>query len=209
MPRRPRRFSAWELGPEALARRLLGCTLVARLRGAEVRGVIVETEAYLGPHDRGSHTWAGRRTPRNESMHLPGGHAYVYRCYGVHWCLNVVAAPEGVGCAVLIRALDPAGGVRLMASRRPGVEEARLCAGPGRLCRALGITGALDGEDLRRSRRVFILDGTATAPVRASSRIGLGCGGLWARRRLRFSLAGHPAVSIPVPGERRPRRGRR
>ena len=96
MPRRPRRFSAWELGPEALARRLLGCTLVARLRGAEVRGVIVETEAYLGPHDRGSHTWAGRRTPRNESMHLPGGHAYVYRCYGVHWCLNVVAAPEGV-----------------------------------------------------------------------------------------------------------------
>lgn len=112
-----------------------------------VGGTIAEVEAY-DHEDPAAHGFGNRRTPRNASMFLPGGHAYVYRSYGVHWCLNLVCGEEGTASAVLVRALEPLAGLDAMRARR-GVDRARLlCAGPGRVCQALGVTRAHDGLPL-------------------------------------------------------------
>src|ERR1700704_4701064 len=124
----------------SVARDLIGVVLLVD----GVGGMIVEAEAY-DPTDPASHSYEGRRTPRNESMFGPAGQAYVYRSYGVHWCLNFVC---GGGGAALIRALEPVAGLNAMQKRRGPVKPTQLCAGPGRLTQALGITGALDGKPL-------------------------------------------------------------
>jgi DNA-3-methyladenine glycosylase len=114
-----------------------------------VGGTIVEVEAY-DHEDPAAHGFGNRRTARNASMFLSGGHVYVYRSYGVHWCLNLVCEPAGVAAAVLVRALEPTAGLDEMQARR-GVEDVRLlCSGPGRLCQALGVTRAHDGLPLDR-----------------------------------------------------------
>jgi len=114
-----------------------------------VGGVIVEVEAY-DHEDPAAHGFGNRRSERNASMFLPGGHAYVYRSYGIHWCLNVVCGEEGVAEAVLLRALEPTRGLDVMRARRGLHQERLLCAGPGRLCQALGVTKAHDGLPLDR-----------------------------------------------------------
>lgn len=129
--------SVHEVAPE-----LIGCTLLVD----GVGGRIVEVEAY-DHEDPASHGYRGP-TSRNRSMFGPPGHAYVYRSYGIHWCLNMVCGEDGVPEAVLVRALEPAHGLERMCERR-GLDEPRLlCAGPGRLCQALGITGEADGLQL-------------------------------------------------------------
>jgi DNA-3-methyladenine glycosylase len=126
--------------PHSVAPELIGAGLY--LDG--VGGVIVEVEAY-DHEDPAAHGFGNRRTERNASMFLGGGHIYVYRSYGIHWCLNIVCGEPGVAGAVLIRALRPTLNVHTMRERR-GVRDVRnLCSGPGKLCQALGITREHDG----------------------------------------------------------------
>jgi DNA-3-methyladenine glycosylase len=118
---------------------LVGCTLLVD----GVGGTVVEVEAY-DHEDPASHGFRGR-TERNRSMFGLPGLAYVYRSYGVHWCLNLVCEDEGVASAVLVRALEPNHGLERMRSRRGAEDPRLLCSGPGRLCQALGVTGDHDG----------------------------------------------------------------
>jgi DNA-3-methyladenine glycosylase len=138
-----------QLGREFFARsvhdvapELVGCTLLVE----GVGGRIVEVEAYDG-EDPASHGYGGP-TERNRSMFGPPGHAYVYRSYGVHWCLNLVCDQAGRAEAVLVRALEPTEGLDVMRERRGVTDERLLCSGPGRLCQALGVTRAHDGLPL-------------------------------------------------------------
>ncbi len=138
MPTRLRRSffarSVHEVAPE-----LIGATLL--LKG--VGGVIIEVEAYHHT-DPAAHSFRGP-TERNAIMFGPAGYAYVYRSYGIHWCLNFVCEPKGSASAVLIRALMPTERLAVMRRRRGIADERLLCSGPGRLCQALGITGKHDG----------------------------------------------------------------
>ena len=128
-------------GPAAAARRLLGCLLISEI-GSRTALVIAETEAYGGPDDPASHAFAGP-TARNRSMFGEAGTWYVYRSYGVHWCLNLVTGPAGEGQAVLLRGGRPTEGEAMMRSRRGRPDH--LTDGPGKLTQALGITGEQDG----------------------------------------------------------------
>jgi len=168
-----------------VARALIGATLLVD----GVGGVIVETEAY-DETDPASHCFRGR-TARNASMFGPPGHAYVYRSYGLHWCLNFVCATAS---GVLIRALEPTIGLDRMAERRGTAELRRLCAGPGRLCQALGIDIALDGRSLYRPP--FGLWCGEQAVVDTGPRIGIsrGIDTPW-----RFGLRGSRFLSRPMP----------
>jgi len=154
-----------------------------------VGGRIVEVEAY-DQEDPASHAFRGR-TARNGSMFGPPGHAYVYRAYGVHWCLNLVCDVEGRAEAALIRALEPTHGLAVMRARR-GVEAARaLCSGPGKLCQALAVTGAHDGMAL--DEPPFVLRARRSEPTIVSGpRIGISQA---AERSWRYALAGSPFLS--------------
>ncbi len=156
-----------------------------------VGGRLVELEAYT-PDDPASHAYRGR-TARNGAMFGPSGHAYVYRSYGIHWCLNLVCEPEGVASALLVRALEPLAGLEEMRARR-GLDDSRLlCSGPGRLCQALGITGAHDG--LALDRPPFELRSVRERhEIAIGPRIGLTKA---AERPWRFGLAGSPYLSRP------------
>ncbi|HET7567117.1 MAG TPA: DNA-3-methyladenine glycosylase [Gaiellaceae bacterium] len=164
---------------------LIGATLLVD----GVGGVVVEVEAY-DQEDPASHGFAGR-TARNASMFGPPGHAYVYRSYGIHWCLNLVCEAEGRAEAVLIRALQPTAGLDAMQARR-GVEDVRaLCSGPGKLCQALAVTREHDG--LRLDRPPFELHARERVPeIVTGPRIGITKA---AELTWRYGLAGSPFVS--------------
>ena len=149
-----------------MARDLLGATLLVD----GVGGVIVEVEAYA-PGDPASHSYSGP-TRRNATMFGPPGHVYVYRSYGIHWCANAVCEEEGVGAAVLLRALEPTSGIDRMRERRGLDDSALLCSGPGRLAQALGLTGDDDGHPLDRLP-FEVLSATIPVEVAATPRIGI------------------------------------
>jgi DNA-3-methyladenine glycosylase len=183
--------SVHEVAPD-----LVGTTLLVD----GVGGTIVEVEAY-DHEDPAAHGYRGR-TARNASMFGPPGHAYVYRSYGIHWCLNLVCEEEGVASAVLLRALEPTQRIDAMRSRR-GLEDARLlCAGPGRLCQALDITREHDGLPL--DEPPFRLEGRQReVDVVSGARVGISrAAGLpW-----RYGLAGSRYLSRPLREERKTRK---
>lgn len=176
-----------EVAPE-----LVGATLLVD----GVGGRIVEVEAYA-VGDPASHGFKGR-SPARESMFGPPGRAYVYRSYGVHWCLNFVCGDEGSPEAVLVRALEPTRGLEAMAARR-GLDDPRLlCAGPGRLCQALGVTREHDG--LALDRPPFELRARRDeAEILAGPRIGLTVA---VEQPWRYVLAGSRFLSRPAPKRR-------
>ena len=171
-----------EVAPE-----LIGATLLVD----GVGGTIVEVEAY-DQEDPASHGFGGR-TARNGAMFGPPGHAYVYRSYGIHWCLNLVCDVEGSAEAVLIRALEPTDGLDAMRIRRRVVEPRALCSGPGKLCEALGVTREHDGLPL--DRPPFELRARASAPeVVTGPRIGITKA---AEQVWRYGLRDSPFLSRP------------
>jgi DNA-3-methyladenine glycosylase len=171
-----------------VAEELIGATFLFDGIG----GRIVELEAYHH-EDPAAHGYRGR-TARNTSMFGPPGHAYVYRSYGIHWCVNFVCEPEGVADAVLIRALEPTHGLALMKRRRGLDDERLLCAGPGRLCQALGITREHDGLPL--DRPPFRLEPRAEPPeIVRGPRIGISRA---AELPWRYGLAGSRYLSRPL-----------
>ncbi len=184
---------------EGVAIALLGATLIAVAPdGAHVAGRIVETEAYLGLDDPACHSFHGRRTARVASLYLPAGHAYVYRSYGVHWCLNVVTRDERRPEAVLIRAVRPEVGQATMRARRgERVADVELARGPGNLTRAFGIDDAHDG--VRVDDGPLWIAGGDGAPtptdVAVGPRIGIGPKNPARDWPLRFWLRDEPAVS--------------
>jgi DNA-3-methyladenine glycosylase len=181
--RLPRRF--YDRDTVEVARELLGMHLVHIQDGIARVGRIVETEAYLGPHDRAAHSARGL-TPRTRVMFGPPGHAYVYLVYGMHHCFNVVTEAEGHAAAVLVRAVEPVANV------------VGRTQGPGLLCRALGIDRRLSGADLL-GEELFIARpqrGEPLAIVRRP-RVGVDYAGAWARRLLRFYINGNRCVSRP------------
>jgi DNA-3-methyladenine glycosylase len=182
----------------SIARALLGCVLWRRVRTKTLAARLVEVEAYLGANDPASHARRGLRSPRNESMYLEGGHAYVYFSYGMHWCLNVVTQEADIAEAILLRAGQPLHGTETMWKRRPKARRERdLMNGPGKLCAAMRIDGKLDGEPLDGDR--LFLTGrdieVRDEDIAVSPRIGVDGAADAAHWPLRFFLRGNPYVS--------------
>lgn len=184
-----------------LSKALLGKYLVTDIDGQRTSGKIVETEAYRGPDDKACHAYDFRRTKRTEVMYLPGGHAYVYLCYGIHHLFNVVTAGKDQPQAVLIRAIEPIEGIELMCKRRNMKKPARrLTAGPGTLSQALGITTALSGIDMLKTDSPIWLEdrGEIITPNQliASPRIGVAYAEECALWDWRFRIANSSWTSL-------------
>jgi|YelNatPaOPRAMG01_1025707.scaffolds.fasta_scaffold21497_3 DNA-3-methyladenine glycosylase len=176
-----------------VARDLLGCILVHQTDGNILAGRIVETEAY-GPDDPANHAWRGQ-TRRNRAMFGPFGHAYVYKIYGMYYCLNAVTYPEGVGEAVLIRAVEPLAGIEMM-KRNRGVEDTRkLCSGPGKLCQAFGIDSKFNHAPLTEGSLRICSGKREPIDVITTPRIGISQG---AELPWRFCIANSPFLSKTV-----------
>jgi len=205
---RPLARAFFERPVDELAIALLGCRFVRRWpEGTLSAGSIVEVEAYGGPEDRASHARSGR-TARNATMFGPVGHAYVYRVYGLHHCLNVVGGEPGTVGAVLVRAIKPEGDPAAIRARRdrpdrPPMAIARLASGPGNVGRAFGLDLGLDGADLTDPVSIWLeANGRPPTPatVAHGPRIGVAYAGpAWAELPRRFGLRGHAALSRPFP----------
>ena len=178
----------------ALARYLIGKLVIRQLPEGRVSGRIVETEAYV-VGDAAGHGFRGM-TPRNRSLFLERGHAYVYRAYGVSWMLNVSSEAAGTGTGVLIRALEPLEGIEVMRLNRGNERLRDLTRGPGRLAMAMRIDRSLDGLDLCRQGPLWLAhDDREQGEIGQSIRIGISKD---ADRPLRFYLRGSPFVSGPA-----------
>lgn len=179
----PRKF--YQQDTISLAKALLGKRLVFVTRGKRRSGIIVETEAYLGAEDPACHTWKNRKSGKNKSMYLTGGHSYIYLIYGMHYCFNVVSRTEKEPEAVLIRAIEPEENITLRTD------------GPGRLCKAMGLKRNHDGLDLL-GKTIFIENIGRVLPeseIGASPRIGVDYAGDAAKWPLRFYWKGSGYLS--------------
>ena len=177
---------------DVVAKELLGCHLATVIGGRLTQGRIVETEAYMGPDDPASHSHGGRRTNRNSAMYLRYGTIYVYFIYGVHWCFNVVTGAKDHGAAVLVRAIEPTHGLDTMRSRRNQTSVEMLCAGPARLCQAMGIDGSHNGRRLDLAGISVLEADSPSASIDVSPRVGISRAKDWP---LRFTESGSKWLS--------------
>jgi DNA-3-methyladenine glycosylase len=191
--RLPRAF--FERPSAEVARDLLGKVLFRRAGDGLMAGRIVETEAYGGEDDPGSHAFRGP-TQRNAVMFGAAGRIYLYRSYGIHACMNVVCEGEEQASAVLIRALEPLIGIAVMERHRAGRSTRELCNGPGKLCEALEIALADNGVDLEGDEIWIEDDGAHPPKIASSARVGLSRG---KEMQLRFFVAGNEYVSRGRP----------
>jgi DNA-3-methyladenine glycosylase len=191
--RLPRAF--FEQPTVEVARQLLGKYLVRIDSAGTMAGMILETEAYVGPDDKASHASRGR-TLRTGLMFGPAGFTYIYLIYGMHHCLNIVTEPEDYPAAVLIRALEPSDGIELMQKRRPILDVRRLTNGPGKLCQAFGIDRQLNGLDICGETLFIEARGSRHIDIVVTARVGVDYAGPWKEKPWRFYIAGHPGVSL-------------
>lgn len=188
----------YDRATELVARDLLGAVIECTTPQGITRGRIVETEAYLGPDDPACHAAAGL-TARTQHLFGPPGLAYVYLIYGMYWCFNAVTRERGHGAAVLVRAVHPMDGLDLMRQRRPKVAKERdLTNGPGKLCLAMGIVGAMSGTSLREGPVVLRRgESVSDADVEVTPRVGITQAADWP---LRYLVRGDPFVSTTPKG---------
>lgn len=177
-----------------VAKQLLGKYLVRKHPEGETIGRIVETEAYVGPHDLACHASKGR-TARTEVMFGPAGHAYVYFIYGFYNMLNLVTEVKDYPAAVLIRAVEPVTGVELMKARRKSNMLRSLASGPGKLCQAFAVDRTLNGTNLGGTILYVEDRGEPTPKFRATTRIGVDYAGKWKDKPYRYLVRGSEFVS--------------
>lgn len=187
-----------------IARDLVGKELFTNVDGIICGGTIVETEAYRGPDDRGSHAYMNRMTPRNKMMYESGGKVYMYICYGIHDMLNIVTGSEGMSHAILIRAIEPHTGIETMRERRNLFgHDKRLCQGPGALAKALGLKKHFNGTDILGDE-IWIEDSSKVyrdKEIVAAPRVGMNFEGPYKTIPWRFYVKANPFVSRPLKKE--------
>jgi len=174
-----------------VAKELLGKFIIRRWRGKLLIGKIVETEVYIGPQDKASHAYLGKKTPRNLAEYLIGGHIYIYLVYGMYWQLNISTSQAGKPECVLIRALEPVSPLKY---------RGKLAAnGPGKLCQWLKLDKSFYGEDVVKSKKIWLAGGKEKikkSNIIASKRIGIDYAGeYWANKKWRFYIKNNPFVS--------------
>ena len=182
----------------SLARSLLGKCLHTKINGQHTAGIIVETEAYNGIHDKACHAYEGRQTKRTESMYAKGGHTYVYLCYGIHSLFNIVSGPEKTPTAILIRAIEPVIGIPCMLKRKKlRTLDHRLCSGPGSLTKALGINTRQDKLSLN-GPLIYVTEteiNLNTIDIISSPRVGVDYAKEDANLPYRFYIKGNKWIS--------------
>lgn len=189
----PREF--YERDTLTVAQSLLGQRLVHETEEGIASGIIVETEAYLGELDDAAHSYRGK-TERVRVQYGPDGYAYIYMIYGMYYCMNITSGPIGTPEVVLLRALEPFGGIELMKKRRNTDNIKNLCSGPGKLCMALGIGKAQYEADLC-SGKLYLEYGDVPESITASERIGIDYAEKCRDKLWRFTIAGNGFVSRP------------
>lgn len=194
--------SFYERDTLIVAKELLGLVLVHITPKGVTKGKIVETEAYMGPEDKGAHSYGGKHTPRMDPLYKTGGFAYIYQLHGYNYCLNVVTQKENMPQAVLIRAIEPVEGIELMTKRRnidfsTKSNFKNLTNGPSKLCHALSIDTSLNGIDLCENE-LFITSGTGlkeSKEIVATKRIHIDYAEEYKDKMWRFLLKGNEFIS--------------
>lgn len=192
-------YSFYKHDAVTVAKELLGKLLVRNIDGKEIVCKIVETEAYVGPEDKGCHAYNNKKTKRTEVMYLKGGHAYVYSIYGIHFCFNIVTNREEKPEAVFIRAVEPLKGIDLIKENRTISNKniTNLTNGPGKLAQSLCIDKKLNGYDLVSGSDIFLKDNTENTDfeIIADKRINIDYAQEYKEKLWRFYIKGNPFVS--------------
>lgn len=181
-----------------VAQELLGKYLVRKIGNFKLIGKIVETEAYIGPKDKASHSYGGKVTVRNKAEYLVGGHCYIYLVYGMYWQLNITTNQEGKPECVLIRALEPIKWENKNKNKKHILKIKNLTNGPGKLCRWLNLDNSFYGEDLTKSRRLWLEDRgikIKKSQIVKTKRIGIDYAGDWTKKPWRFYIKDNKFVS--------------